>query len=264
MPEIDCVQGESTLDSPVERHRTQRHNCGHVTTEVIEYLSIRITVEHERLPDVEAIFAGRVHAIVAHVGSGGENPHFHIFTPGCKKDSNTLRQRISRGFGAGNEVSAISVRNNGILKALQYGKHEVNASWSFSCDCAREWFDKSPAWDDGYPNRDLKRRKVSENIVELDGEEIVIGIRMSSFNVSRFAANFYKKHNMQHGSLRMTLKEMRKDERYNFTPLYQDRVNLFTEADFLERLGLPQRFLDQWENMFEFNHDKLHPERAIH
>lgn len=92
------------------------------------YVSLRVTVDHARWSDIkDIVLKDEQYVVYPHKGSGGDNPHFHIFVPSPdKKAVERLRARVKRCFPdfSGNAYFSAKFQGNGILHAITYGSKE--------------------------------------------------------------------------------------------------------------------------------------------
>lgn len=114
-----------------------------------QYLSIRLTVDHLRWPEVMDILHDvEVYIAYPHKGKDGENEHFHILIPDYTR-CEVMRNRIKRKFGGGgrgsNELYSIKSQSNGLLSGIQYCGHENTTPYTKGPDCSG-WISEAPPW----------------------------------------------------------------------------------------------------------------------
>ena len=92
------VASESTLDSE------ERPGDRPIAGEPERYVSIRVTLEHDRWPEIEECFDGSDWYIAyPHTGKNGNNPHFHVLLPGTKTELDKYRKRLKGAGVTGNK-----------------------------------------------------------------------------------------------------------------------------------------------------------------
>lgn len=130
---------ESTLDSSGTDRQTDRAPAPK------DYVSVRVTLTHEQWPVIEQCFLDFPWYIsYPHLGKNGNNPHFHVCVPGCKRDSNKIRERLKGAGLSGNQQFSIKCHQNGVESFIQYASREkTTPKTRGSVD---KWIADAPKW----------------------------------------------------------------------------------------------------------------------
>lgn len=116
-----------------------------------EYVSIRLTLPHAMLEQIITALKEPVYCIYPHLGSTGENPHFHICVPvpngdDVNKWNDKLRKRLKFALKIkGNSQLMIKSNNNGVHCFLQYAAREDTSPIHAGVNWPH-WIEHAPKW----------------------------------------------------------------------------------------------------------------------
>lgn len=115
------------------------------------YLSLRVTIDHNKWDEVQNCVFDYDYVCYPHVGSSTKKEHFHIFIPieldAHRIHSDRIRKRFRDGLGlSGNGHFSIKSMSNGLWQGIQYGSKEGSAAY-VSDDVMRMLVDAAPKWD---------------------------------------------------------------------------------------------------------------------
>jgi len=129
---------------------TNRHQPTHVPTAPSEYISVRLTVDHNEWPRIVSSVLYDTDGYIAypHLGKDLTNPHWHILIEsGHPRDGERYRKRIKSSFGAGNSTFSLKRLTNGLLAGIQYCSREHTRPM-VAGPHMQSWIDLAPAWTD--------------------------------------------------------------------------------------------------------------------
>lgn len=114
------------------------------------YVSLRLTLDHGRWSDIkDKVVHDAQYVAYTHKGTGGDNPHFHIFIPDPdqKKAAERFRKRVKSAFPdcTGNAYFSCKFMSNGILNAITYGSKEETVPYVSGPDM-QALVDLAPPW----------------------------------------------------------------------------------------------------------------------
>lgn len=197
-----------------------------------DYLSIRLTVEHLRWPDVMTILEDvEVYMAWPHKGKDGENEHFHILIPDTgRKFCDVMRNRIKRKFGdgrGGNGLFSIKNQSNGLLAGIQYCGHEDTTPYTKGPECSR-WIEEAPKWVEPTPK--LTQTRIGEKRKPVHEDHFR---EITYRNMLKVCLRFRADRKLETRSLGKVLELLHKE-------------NYFLNVQVL-RQGIPSTFFDEFE-----------------
>jgi len=116
-----------------------------------QYISIRLTMPHALQSRIVSVLREPVYCMYPHLGSTGENPHFHICVPvqtgeDPNKLNDRLRKRLKDGLQVkGNSQLMLKSNDNGVQCFIQYASREdtppvyAGVNWP-------HWIEHAPKW----------------------------------------------------------------------------------------------------------------------
>jgi hypothetical protein len=112
-----------------------------------DYVSLRVTCGHNEWEFVvkEILYDEAIYVAYPHVGKNGNNPHFHVFVPGAKQQSDKFRNRLKKASFSGNQQFRLKCMQNGILRAITYGSREGTEA-IVGGQPSSDWVAKAPKW----------------------------------------------------------------------------------------------------------------------
>jgi len=166
-----------------------------------------------------------------HFGKHKDNEHFHIYVPATDQaGKQRYRDRIKNNVGAGNRHFSAKSFKNGLAQAIQYGSKE-GTDPTTKGEFVQQWIDDSPPW---VPGAATRKRKRPSTAIDIDGEEIELGVQLNKYNIIPFAASFYKKNRFKHKSWRKTILAMIESNKYRWT--FTEELGNFCEPFWLMQI----------------------------
>lgn len=197
------------------------------------YTSVRVTTQHKNWDTLVKKVFYDVDWYIAypHFGKHGDNEHYHIFVVATDKSGRQrYRDRVKACLGSGNKFVSAKPFKNGIEHAIQYGSKEGTDPTTKGD--VQEWIDNSPPW---VPGAATRKRKRPTTAIDIDGEEIELGVQLNPYNIEPFAAAFYKKNRLTHKSWRLTIHAMIATNKYRWN--FKEKIDEWVEAFWLQRIG---------------------------
>lgn len=171
-----------------------------------DYISLRITVGHDRIRDVvdTVLFGVDKYIVYPHLGSMGKNPHVHICIPGTytSKDVERYRKRCYK-FARGAGKLMAKTLSNGIAGFVSYVKHEAGTPILQGFE--KDWFDSVSAYEKkgigGYMDKKESKAPKNPDVFK----------QITYTNMERLCLRYRGENGIQSTQLEDTLEHMHKN-----------------------------------------------------
>lgn len=149
-PETTLVSGDQPTNQPTGNQPPKT------------YISLRVTCPHDDWSKIECV-VNDAHWYISypHLGSHGNNPHFHVLLPGSdKRDAEKLRNRLKKSGYSGNKQFSIKYCENGLSQGIQYCSREQTTPQTRGD--VSEWIAGAPRWLEANLRENLNPTKKSK------------------------------------------------------------------------------------------------------